>query len=318
MADTTRLTQALQKRDAGFERADPVYLGYYVAASTVNPGYHVVDVLRPDGSLGERREARGKVRPWPGVIVRLTVHRKEFGPDELVIVGIDPTSYTIAGSAPPCMLELHGFDHGFLQMDEIPNLHPLQLYPVRAQVVDGTLTVRILPGLYWADGAYRRLELAIDTDLTGYVPAVNRRYTSLSLDADKNVNVTAGSVKNVLTAADIPAPPATDFRVAAVSLAAGDTEITRERLEDLRYVVVGGDASSIPDGAAAMFNALDVELTQLHMYAAWTRRYAMALEQERDVLLTQIQEFMAWTRRYLVALEDEIDVKLTKHFTTGG
>jgi len=293
MADTTRLTQAIQKQAAGFERADPVYLGYYVAASTINPGYHVVDVLRPDGTLGERREARGKVRPWPGVIVRLTVQRKEFGPDELVIIGVDATSYTIAGTAPPCMLELHGADHGFLQVDEIPNLHTLQVYPVRAQVVDGTLTVRILPGLYWADGAYRRLTLAIDTDLTAYVPAVNRRYTSLSLDKDCGVNVTAGPVKNVLTAADIPAPPATDFRVAAVSLAAGDTEVTRERLEDLRFVVVGGDTSSIPEGVAALFNAL-------------------------DVLTTQMQMFMAWTRRYLMALENEIDVKLTKHFTTGG
>ena len=65
------------------------------------------------------------------------------------------------------------------------------------------------------------------------MPAVNRRYLTLSLDDAGGVNVTAGPVKNVLTAADIPAPPVTDFRVAAVSLQAGDTAITRERLEEL-------------------------------------------------------------------------------------
>jgi len=255
MTDPSRLRKALQRWLGQMEPADPVYLAQYVEESTTNPGYHVVDVLRPDGTVGERREARGRCRAWAGVIVRLSVDRKKFGPDELVIIGADEGGYGTA--AAPSMLEIHGPDHGFLQPDEIPNLHPLQIYPDRCQPKTG-LEVRVLPGLYFADHSYQRLPAAMDVDLTASVPGVpGRRYVTLSLDAAENINTTDGTIKPAIDAGDIPLAPTGECPIAAVWLQFGDIEITRDRIEDLRYLA-GGAASGGGSGSDLWENVIIV------------------------------------------------------------
>jgi hypothetical protein len=238
--DLTGLISSLRRWRDNFEPVDPVYVARYV--SDQGDGWHLVDVLRPDGSIGEQREVRGNVRAWPGLHVRLSYDRKRWGPDELVIVSSDSTGY--GSSSAPSSLELHGADHGMGEIDQIPNLHSFQMWPLRVQPYSG-MTVQILPGIFFAEGVYRELETAQTLDLTAHVPATAGwwRFVTISINASETINATDGDEGATLTGDDIPNPPAGYQALCAVRLHSADTTLSQDRFRmDLRYL--GGGAAT--------------------------------------------------------------------------
>jgi hypothetical protein len=80
-------------------------------------------------------------------------------------------------------------------------------------------------------------------DLTSHIPVSGARYVLVSYDATGNVVLTDGAINaggfSALTAADIPATPAGNWRSAAVVLYAGQTAVVETRSEidfsDLRF-----------------------------------------------------------------------------------
>jgi hypothetical protein len=80
-------------------------------------------------------------------------------------------------------------------------------------------------------------------DLTSHIPLSGARYSLISYDASGNVVITDGAINSggfaALTAADIPATPAGNWRSAAVVLYAGQTSLVETRNEidflDLRF-----------------------------------------------------------------------------------
>jgi len=234
MADASGLVTAIRRAFDRYEVADDVQLARYVQDN--NDGTHRVTIYNPDGSEGPEVDAYGDVKPWPGALVRISTDRKRYGPDKWAIMGADTDSYIVSGIKPPDMsVGNHGATHGFNQSDEANTLHPFQFYPLRTNPYS-TMTVRTWLGLYGPlDGAYRRLTSYIDTDLTANRPANNKRYVTLSLDSAGNLTATNGAIQAVLTAEDIPLPPAGEWAIAAVWIRSTDTEITREQIEDLRW-----------------------------------------------------------------------------------
>lgn len=234
MADASGLVTAIRRAFDRYEVADDVQLARYVQDN--NDGTHRVTIYNPDGSEGPEVDAYGDVKPWPGALVRISTDRKRYGPDKWAIMGADTDSYIVSGIKPPDMsVGNHGATHGFNQSDEANTLHPFQFYPLRTNPYS-TMTIRTWLGLYGPlDGAYRRLTSYIDTDLTANRPANNKRYVTLSLDSAGNLTATNGAIQAVLTAEDIPLPPAGEWAIAAVWIRSTDTEITRGQIEDLRW-----------------------------------------------------------------------------------
>lgn len=240
--DNSRLAQALSRVADAFEPKSSVRLARYVEESDTNPGYHVVDVLNPDNTLGERMEVVGSTRAWAGKIVRIGFDRKRFGEGEWAILATDTNSYTVQGVAPPTDVTLHGEDHGYNQSDETSNLHPWQLYPLRVQPTDPvSLSIEVALGVYRAATGWDVIA-TITTDLTANVPGSNRRYVLISIDNTGSVTATNGSAVASPGISDIPEPPDGDRPLGAVLLVAGDTSIPRDRIVDLRWAV---DASAL-------------------------------------------------------------------------
>jgi hypothetical protein len=243
--DNSRLVHALGEYAKNFEPFEDVFLASYVSDN--GDGTHEVDFLTPDGEEGVRRTVRGRVRAWPGVICRISIDRQRFGPTEYCIIGPDETGY--GSDVAPTMLELHGEDHGLGQPDQIPNLHTWQLYPLRVELSSG-MTVRVLPGIYFADGAYRYLATVATEDLTAYIPANPgaEKFVTLSIDSAGSITVTDGTEKGSVAAEDIPLPPAGERPLCAIRLVFGDTTLTQSRFyADLRYMPGGVNASTAGD-----------------------------------------------------------------------
>lgn len=237
-----RFRMAMQQFASRFREKEPVYYGEYITDN--GDGTHDVYVLNPDGSKGPRRAVYGRARDWPGVIVRLSIDHQRFDDQKLVIMGVDEEGYGTVQA--PSMLEKHGWDHGYNQIDEIMNLYTWQLYPLRAQPLAG-MVVRVLPGIYYAEGAYHQLIAAVDVDLTADKPAAGWCFVTLSVDAAGAVNTTKGADTFAPTPEDIPNAPVGERPVAAVLLHVADVAVPRSRFNaDLRYMV-GGASSGLSD-----------------------------------------------------------------------
>jgi hypothetical protein len=243
------LTKALRTHGKQFDAADPVQLAKYV--SDDGDGYHTVDLQNPDGSQGVRTKVRGRVRAWAGVIVRVSRDRRRFG-DELAIMGVDESGYGTS-QAPAIDIPLHGEDHGYLQPDQIPNLHTWQIYPLRCHPSSG-LTVEVLKGNYFAGGLYRSLKADTDVDLTSFEAALStgeKQYVTISIDASGTVNTTGGTVSASPQATDIANVPTGEVGIAAALVQKGVTTITNTHVEmDLRFVPgTAGGATGASGGA---------------------------------------------------------------------
>lgn len=241
--DTSELERGFNLLFDSFERKDPVFYGRMVGESSKGDRYVTVDMLNPNLGTGVRRDVRrGKAFIWPGVVVRMAVDRKKFGPDDLAVVAVNEDTYS--GYNIPSLLEPHGPSHSFKAHDEVPNLHPYQFFPVSARPYSG-LTVEIQPGTYFADDAFRDLVDAKQVDFTGNLPAAgNYHFVTLSLQADNTATLTNGTARaSGLTAEDIALPPEGEFLVCAIKLASFTTTITRDLIEPLWHLTaatIGG------------------------------------------------------------------------------
>lgn len=232
----SKLDLALAELFNHFEVAVPVHYARVIGDGD-EAGTCKVRMLRPDFSNGEIRDViLGRNRVYPGVVVRVAEDRVTYGPGKLAIVGADFTVYQAGGTTPPAMLELHGNDHGYNQVDEINNLHPWQMYPLRVQPYSG-LTVQILSGTYIAGGSYRELAAATTLDMTPYLPAAgNWVQHTLSIDADHNVNVTQGTPAGSVGVTDIPFAPDGEWTLSAIRMASWYTGITRYDIIPLQHL----------------------------------------------------------------------------------
>lgn len=237
--DNTKLRRAIQRLGTQFESRVPVHRARVVGdPPSGNPHMVEVDILRPDGSVGERREViKGNKRIWPGALIRVAEMRVLYGPGQLAMATSDLISYS--GSAPPDVdTPLHGESHGYNRIDEVPNLHPYQMYPLRVQPTDPiSMSVDVLKGLYFCNSEYHRLDTKATVDLTAYKPAAGfYRYVTLSLDEDGDVTVTSGSQVVTPTPEDIPLAPANEYTLSAVLIGSFVAAITRYVIEPLQHL----------------------------------------------------------------------------------
>lgn len=243
MADISRLVDAIRGWSAQFEIAEPVY-GARIVSAGDDVGTMTVDMIRPDGSIAERRAVLGNVVAWPGVYVRTAIDRKAHGPSELAIVGVDTIMYG-ASSSVPVLMGPHGDLHGYQQADEATTLHPDQMYPLRVQPSAG-LIVAVIPGVFFADGLYRMLESSVDVDLTASQPGAGlTRYVMTSLNAAAAVTVTDGIAAAAVDITSVPLAPSGEYPLAAVRLQSWVAEITRENIWGLKHILPGDPGVTI-------------------------------------------------------------------------
>jgi hypothetical protein len=229
------LSEVLDKK----RNLETVYLAEYIAPNT-DPasgdpdGTHRVYIINPDGTRGPEKDVRGRVRNWPGLIIRLSVDHQRNNPDELFIMGVDEAGYGVVGA--PSGLEEHGYDHGYNQVDEIMNLYTWQIYPLRVQPYSGK-TVAIQGGIYFAGGAFDSFTYTT-LDLTAYWPGSNYKYVTLSINSSGSVVVTEGAVVFTTAASNIPPPPAGNQPIGAVLLRASASSVERsDCTADMRYLL---------------------------------------------------------------------------------
>jgi hypothetical protein len=262
--DTSKLNNALRRYAEQFEPKVAIFSATYV--SDASNDFHWVDMDNPDGSTGPRTKVRGRMRAWAGVRVRIGVDRLRWGDAELAILGADSTSYGTEQPVPE-IGKLHGSDHGFLEPDEISNLHTLQIYLLRVQPPSTPdLTVNVLTGYYVADGTLYNNSAIQNVDLSAYVAALSagqQQYLTLSIDSAGTVNVTEGTVKGMtLTIADVAAVPVGEWGLAVVRIMSGDTALARDRMYlDLRFLNAGFSSTSyriiLYSGSATEYAATD-------------------------------------------------------------
>lgn len=241
MADSTRLAKALAGLREAFEPKVPVHIARVVGdAPSGDENYCEVDILRPDFSIGERREViKGNMTVWPTVIVRVAEQRVKHGPGELAIVGVNGGSYAGSGYPPPDIeTALHGGTHGFNRIDEINNLHYYQLYPLRIQPTDPISTsMTVVRGVYFAESAFRKLDTDTNVDYSGSWPSDGYyRYVTTTIDRDGNINLTDGSEVADPDLGDIPLPPSGEYLCGAVKIGSFMTALTRYQVVDLRHL----------------------------------------------------------------------------------
>lgn len=262
--DYSRLDLALSELLNHFEVAVPVSYARVIGDGD-RAGYCKVRMLRPDFSNGEIRDViLGRNRVYPGVVVRVAEDRVTYGPGELAIVGADFTVYQAGGVQMPSMLELHGVDHGYTRVDEVNNLHPWQMQPLRVQPYAG-LTVSILAGIYIADNSYRQLAATTTLDMTPYLPAAgNYVWNTLSIDKDQDVNVTQGVAAGSVTIEDIPFAPEGEWTLSAIRMASWQTEITRNDIRPLQHLHAIAEVSItniINEALAAIVAEIEMRLS---------------------------------------------------------
>jgi hypothetical protein len=224
------LKEGLERR---FERRYPVELAK-ISGTGTKPGYVKVQITRPDGSAGEEKEVRSDFTTWVGLIVRVSTVRQKFGEEEEAIVGVDYDTYA-ASSTMPVLVGEHGQTHGYEQADEVSWLHNYQQYPLRVQAYSG-MTVRVQPGLYYADGSWRILIDSLDVDTTPSKPGSDERWVLLTLTSTGSVTLTNGATAATVLRTSIPDPPTGEYPIAAIKITSSTTAITRSDIDDIRHL----------------------------------------------------------------------------------
>lgn len=165
-------------------------------------------------------------------------------PGDFRVDGVSPTdaamqSGTTAGYSP---VAGRAINYQYLGLDPIYiNLRqwtPLGVYPLD----NASMSIRIMDGQIPRPGGTIFVYSQV-VDLTSHVPVSGARYALVSIDSTGAVVITDGAVNAggfaALTAADIPATPAGNWRSAAVVLYSGQTALVETNAEidfyDLRY-----------------------------------------------------------------------------------
>lgn len=178
--------------------------------------------------------------------------------------GVSPTDAAIpAGTTTGYSVTPRAINYQYLGLDPIyvnwRQITPLGVFPLD----NASMNVQIWAGYIPRAGGATFVNTQT-VDLTSHIPGSGARYVLISYDSTGAVVVTDGAINAggfaALTAADIPATPAGNWRSAAVVLYAGQTAVVETRSEidfyDLRFPEEKPAGSVLPG---------DIPLTNTHI-----------------------------------------------------
>lgn len=159
-----------------------------------------------------------------------------------------------------------GDDVTWIAFEQIRNL---RVYPV-----DGTVTVKVEPGMSEGADNWARVYRTAALDLSGDVPGAGALWALVYIDNLNAITYTLGDTADsleLLTSAYIPQTPSGAYSLAAVRLYAGQTEIiesaypSNNDIVDLRYVSQAGLRRDFLQQLALVESELDFDITSILM-----------------------------------------------------
>lgn len=198
--------------------------------------------------------------------VRIMVGYLAENPTEVVVLSDNDvrTDIDLTSSITYLPLRPHAAQHLWGYSDPVYILFR-QVLNLGVYVIEG-FSIQVMAGVIPTPGGFA--EVAQTTiDLTSHIPGAGARYALISVDSAGNVVVTDGGTVGsvtILTPNDTPDTPAGNYRLAAIRLYAGQTQLTdtltMTDIHDLRWppetlateaAISSADSLAVSAGAAA-------------------------------------------------------------------
>lgn len=294
-----RIVKLLKKKEA-----PQLMRALIVSAVSGRKGY--VTVSLPDGSimdvLNQRVSTIANLQVWLGIDPLLPDTLQVMGTQEIFEQG---TGYNIQD---------HHESHEFPSKDTVW-VQGGQIVPLNVLPYSG-LTVMVYGSVMYVSGVWTKV--ANQTlDLTSSKPTSGARYVLIQTNSSGTLSVVNGTVlgaKGSLTAADIPAPSAGCFPIAAIIMYSDQTAISRDTragglndfAEDLRFSGFAWSGGAGYDLGAGIHGASASAVTDADEFPFWEDTASLLKKITWDALVGQMVNCQMMFEDQLISFDDNV------------